>query len=201
MMRSLPTCLVLIIRQRPSAKRVARPLPDLVGPLLIGIVSLLFVAAYRLLGAVAAVIHSLRSLVVLIISVPLLATKIKLISIIAGLLGICGVALLVQRSTARLDGLGLIAMFGAVGMASLATVLTKRWGSPPEMNAIGFTGWTFLFGGLVLLPVTLVFESVPNHLTDRNIGGLVYLVLISGITASAFWFWDCADSGLARSSF
>ena len=30
---------------------------------------------------------------------------------------------------------------------------------------------------------------MPNHLTARNIGGLIYLVLISGIVAYALWFW------------
>ena len=46
-------------------------------------------------------------------------------------------------------------------MMGLATVLTKRWGRPPGMNAIGFTGWTFLLGGLTLLPFTLAFEGLP----------------------------------------
>ena len=154
-----------------------------------GLFPLLFLAAYRLPGGVAAVINSLSPIFVVIISVPLLGARIRSIQILAGLLGLCGVALLVLRSTARLDALGLVAMLGAVIMMGTATVLTKRWGHPPGMNAIAFTGWTFLFGGLALLPVTLIFEGLPDHLTARNLGGLVYLVLISGITAYALWFW------------
>jgi probable blue pigment (indigoidine) exporter len=57
------------------------------------------------------------------------------------------------------------------------------------MNAVAFTGWTFLFGGLALLPITLVFEGLPDHVTARNVGGLIYLVLVSGITANGLWFW------------
>jgi probable blue pigment (indigoidine) exporter len=166
-----------------------------------GLFPLLFIAAYRLPGGVAAVINSLSPLVVVIISVPLLSIKIRPISIIAGLLGIAGVALLVLRSTARLDAVGLIAMLGAVVMVSLATVLTKRWGSPPGMNAIGVTGWIFLFAGLTLLPVTLIFEGLPDHLTGRNIGGLVYLVLISGIAAYALWFWGLRRLSAASITF
>jgi len=97
--------------------------------------------------------------------------------------------LLVLRSDARLDAVGLIAMGGAAAMFSVATVLTKRWGRPEGMTAIGVTGWTFLFAGLTLLPVTLLVEGLPDHLTGRNIGGLIYLVLISGIVAYALWFW------------
>jgi len=57
------------------------------------------------------------------------------------------------------------------------------------MTAIGVTGWTFLFAGLTLLPVTLLVEGLPDHLSARNMGGLIYLVLISGIVAYALWFW------------
>ena len=51
------------------------------------------------------------------------------------------------------------------------------------------TGWTFLLAGITLLPVTLLVEGLPDQLTGRNIGGLVYLVLVSGIVAYALWFW------------
>jgi probable blue pigment (indigoidine) exporter len=189
LMRSLPTGLVLIIGStRPSRNWVLRLL--ILSVLYAsGLFPLLFLAAYRLPGGVAAVINSLSPIFVVIISVPLLGARIRGIQILAGLLGLGGVALLVLRSTARLDAVGLVAMLGAVIMMGSATVLTKRWGHPPGMNAIAFTGWIFLFGGLALLPVTLLVEGLPDHLTARNLGGLVYLVLISGITAYALWFW------------
>jgi probable blue pigment (indigoidine) exporter len=95
----------------------------------------------------------------------------------------------VLRSDARLDVVGLVAMAAAAIMFSVATVLTKRWGLPEGMTSIGVTGWTFLLAGLTLLPATLLIEGLPDHLTARNIGGLIYLVLISGILAYALWFW------------
>ena len=93
------------------------------------------------------------------------------------------------QSDARLDAVGLIAMAGAAIMFSVATVLTKRWGRPDGMTTIGVTGWIFLLAGLTLLPATLLIEGLPDHLTARNIAGLIYLVLISGIVAYAVWFW------------
>jgi hypothetical protein len=78
-------------------------------------------------------------------------------------------------------------MASAAIMFSMATVLTKRWGIPEGMSSIGFTGWTFLLAGLTLLPVTLLIEGLPDQLTARNVGGLIYLVLISGIFAYALW--------------
>jgi len=189
LMRSLPTGLVLIIGSPiPNRRWLARffVLSVLYAS---GLFPLLFIAAYRLPGGVAAVINSLSPLLVVVISVPLLGTKIRAVQVVAGMFGAAGVALLVLQSDARLDLIGLIAMAGAMAMFSVATVLTKRWGHPEGMSSIGVTGWTFLLAGLTLLPITLLVEGLPDHLTARNIGGLVYLVLISGIFAYALWFW------------
>jgi probable blue pigment (indigoidine) exporter len=189
LMRSLPTGLVLIIGSPIPPRRWMARFFVLSVLYASGLFPLLFIAAYRLPGGVAAVINSLSPLLVVVISVPLLGTGIRSIQIIAGVLGVAGVALLVLRSDARLDVVGLIAMGGAAIMFSVATVLTKRWGQPEGMTAVGVTGWTFLFAGLTLLPITLLIEGLPDHLTARNIGGLIYLVLISGILAYALWFW------------
>lgn len=189
LMRSLPTGLVLIIGSPiPNRRWLARffVLSVLYAS---GVFPLLFIAAYRLPGGVAAVINSLSPLLVVVISVRLLGTKIRAVQVVAGIFGAAGVALLVLQSDARLDLIGLIAMAGAMAMFSVATVLTKRWGHPEGMSSIGVTGWTFLLAGLTLLPITLLVEGLPDHLTARNIGGLIYLVLISGIFAYALWFW------------
>ena len=190
LVRSLPTGLVLVIGSRlPPDRRWVIRFAVLSVLYASGLFPLLFVAAYRLPGGVAAVINSLSPLLVVMISVPLLHSRIYAVQVVAGVLGIGGVALLVLRSNARLDPLGLLAMTGAALMMGLATVLTKRWGRPPGMSSLRVTGWTFLFAGLTLLPVTLVAEGLPQDLTARNVGGLVYLVLVSGIVAYALWFW------------
>lgn len=189
LMRSLPTGIVLII----GAK--VPPRGWWLRFLLLSVLycsaffPLLFVAAYRLPGGVASVINSLTPIIVLVLSVPWLGTRIRPVHIVAGVVGVLGVALLVLRSSARLDAWGLVAMTCCVVMMGVSTVLTKRWGHPPGMSATGFTGWTFFLGGLTLLPFTLAFEGVPQHLTGRNIGGLIYLVAISGIAGYALWFW------------
>jgi probable blue pigment (indigoidine) exporter len=189
LMRSLPTGLVLIIGSRIPPRRWMARFFVLSVLYASGLFPLLFIAAYRLPGGVAAVINSLSPLVVIVISVPLLSSHIRRVQIIAGIVGTAGVALLVLRSDARLDVVGLIAMAGAMIMFSVATVLTKRWGRPEGMTSIGVTGWTFLFAGLTLLPVTLIIEGFPRELTARNVAGLIYLVVISGIVAYAIWFW------------
>ncbi len=189
LLRSLPTGLILVVGTRPPDRRWLARLAVLSVLYASGLFPLLFLAAYLLPGGVASVINSISPLLVVVLSVPLLSARIHPAQVGAGLLGIGGVALLVLRSDARLDPVGLLAMTGAATMMGTATVLTKRWGRPPGMSAVGMTGWTFLLAGFTLLPVTLLAEGLPRQISGREVGGLVYLVLVSGVLAYALWFW------------
>ena len=164
-MRALPTGIVLVLGTRPPPREWWGRIALLSVLYCSAFFPLLFVAAYRLPGGVASVINSLSPIIVVGLSVPWLHTKIKPIQLLAGALGVFGVGLLVLRSSARLDIWGLLAMTTCVIMISFAAVLTKRWGFPPDMNAARFTGWTFLLGGLALLPFMLIFEGLPDALT------------------------------------
>lgn len=148
----------------------------------------LFVAAYHLPGGVAALVGSVQPLVVLILGVLVLKETIHRLQIYACLLVVAGVALLVLTPAARLDAIGVLA--GLAGAASMATgiILTKRWGRPPNVGLLGFTGWQLACGGLVLLPVLLTVEGLPEGLTGANITGFLYLGLIGALIAYALWF-------------
>lgn len=150
---------------------------------------LLFVAAYRLPGGVASVINSLGPLVVVVLSVPLLGTVVKGLDVFAGLLAVAGVALLVLNDQAALDAWGLLAMGVGVLMMSLGNILVKRWGTPPGMSSLQLTGWTFLVGGVALVPLTLLLEGLPTELTTRNLWGYAYLIVFGGIVSYGLWFW------------
>jgi len=187
--RSLPTGLVLILGVKRPPRGWRLKFLALSFLYCSAVFPLLFIAAARLPGGVAAVVNSITPIVVVVLSVPWLHTRIRATHVIAGLLAVFGVALLVLRSSARLDAWGLVAMTAYVIMYSAATVLTKRWGWPAGMSARGFTGWTFLIGGLTLLPVMCLAEGLPEHLSARNLGGLVYLFVFSGVVAYTLWFW------------
>lgn len=201
LMRSLPTGIALVIGSRlPNRQWLGRFL--LLSVLWASAAfPLLFLAAYRLPGGVAAVINSLGPICVVLLAVPALGTAIRGLQLVAGALGVVGVALLVLRSNARLDAIGILAMVVVVVMMALGTVLMKRWGNPPGMGPLRVTGWTFLFAGITLLPFTLAFEGLPSSVTPHEVGGLVYLVLVSGIFAYALWFWGIGQLSAASVTF
>ena len=149
--------------------------------------ALLFVAAYRLPGGMAAVLGAIQPLIVAGLSLPLLGRRPSRLTLLAGLLGVGGVALVVLQAVTRPDPLGVLAGLGGAAAMATGIVLGKRWGRPAGVSVLAFTGWQLTFGGLLLAPAALIFEGVPSHLTSTNIGGYIYLAAIN--TLLAYWLW------------
>ncbi len=148
--------------------------------------ALLFVAAYRLPGGVAATVGAIQPLVVVLISWLVLHERQTWQTWLAAIIGFIGVGLLVLGPAARLDGIGLAAALGgAVAMAS-GIVLTKRWKLP--MPPATLTAWQLALGGAFLLPFALAFETPLKELTLNNILGFAYMAIISGGITHALWF-------------
>lgn len=143
--------------------------------------ALLFVAAYRLPGGVAATVGAIQPLVVVMLSVLVLRQPSRWTSWLAALGGLSGIALLVLGPTASFDPLGLLAAAaGAMAMAT-GTILTKKW--QPKVSAMVLTSWQLTAGGLVLLPLALCFEQLPPMLTASQILAYVWLGLVgTGLT-------------------
>ncbi|GAB3211541.1 EamA family transporter [Nocardia tengchongensis] len=202
LMRALPAGLLLlaITRKLPHGQWIGRA--AVLGALNIGIfMPLLFLAAYRLPGGVAAVLGAAAPLFALGIATVALNERLTTRKVLAGVIGLFGVALVVLRATAVLDTVGIIA--GLLGAASMAggTVMTKRWGRPDGVSPLAMTGWQLTAGGLMLLPLAAIVEGAPPALDARNIGGYLYLGLIGTAAAYAIWFRGIAKAPATSVSF
>ncbi|MEL6381827.1 MAG: EamA family transporter [Cyanobacteria bacterium J06626_18] len=186
-LRSLPIGLLLTIglRRLPKGDWWWRIL--VLGGLNIGLFqALLFVAAYRLPGGVAATAGAIQPLLVVLFSWPLLSEKPSKASVVAAIAGFIGVGLLVLGPAARLDGLGVVAAIAGATTMGLGTVLVKRW--KPRVPLMVFTAWQLTVGGLMLLPVALITEGPFTELSKTNLWGFVYLGVIGTGLAYALWF-------------
>ncbi|EMA8956193.1 EamA family transporter [Vibrio fluvialis] len=187
--RSLPAgvLLVLISRAWPTGLWWLRM--AVLGFLNIGLFFYcLFFAATYLPGGMASMVMSIQPVIVMIMSWYLLRANFSSQQLIASGLGILGVGLLVLNSSAELNIEGMLtAILGTLSMA-LGVVLTKKWGRPTGMTMLGFTGWQLLFGGIILLPVSLWLEGIPTQLTSINYLGYGYLSLIGAILGYFLWF-------------
>lgn len=186
-LRALPAgaILALVGRQHPTGSWWAKAL--LLGTLNIaGFFALLFTAAYRLPGGVAATLGAVQPLLATGLAAALLHERSRRTAVLAGVLGVAGVALLVLRPDATLDLPGVLAGLGGATSMATGVVLTKRWARPVPL--LTFTSWQLIGGGLLLLPLALLIEGPPPSLTAANIAGYAWLATAGTGIAYALWF-------------
>lgn len=185
-LRTLPVGLLMLLWLRQLPDRGWWGKIFLLGFLNIGVFqALLFVAAYRLPGGVAATVGAIQPLVVVILSWAVLGARTSWLSWIAAVSGMLGVALLVLGPAAKLDGLGIIAAAGGALAMACGTLLTKKW--QPPVNALVLTSWQLSVGGLFLLPLALSVESLPQSINLTQVQGYLWLGLIGTGLTYVFW--------------
>ena len=153
--------------------------------------ALLFVAAYRLPGGVAAVVGAVGPLVVMGLTWTLDHRRPPALALLAGVLGVMGMAALLLSPGARWDMVGVAAaLVGTLCMAA-GTFWSRRWRS--DLPVLAFTGWQLLAGGVMLAPVAWAVDPPLPALTATHIAGYLYLSLAGALVAYALWF-----RGIAR---
>lgn len=198
--RALPAGLVLVAVTRLLPRGAWWWKAAVLGTLNIGaFFALLFAAAYRLPGGVAAVLGAVQPLLVAVLAVPLLAEPLRARTVALGATGVTGVALIVLTAAARLDLAGVAA--GLAGTAAMAAgvVLTKRWGRP--VPVLAFTGWQLTAGGLLLVPVLLAVEGVPAGVSGSEVAGFAYLATVNTALAYVLWLRGVSLLSAERVSF
>lgn len=145
--------------------------------------ALLFVAAFRLPGAVAGTLGATLPLVLMLLAWLQDGARPSLKWLLLGLMGLAGVLLLLNPS-ANLDPVG-------VACAMLATVLigqSSRWMRHwPVNDLLALTAWQLLLGGLMLIPLAWWLAG-PMPLPDpASAPGLLWLILLN--TALGYWAW------------
>ncbi|MEM8641523.1 MAG: EamA family transporter [Cyanobacteria bacterium P01_G01_bin.54] len=191
-LRSLPIGMLLTIALRRLPQGIWWWRILILGGLNIGIFqALLFVAAYRLPGGVAATAGAIQPLLVVLFAWLILQEKPAKLAIMVAIAGFVGVGLLVLSPGAKLDGVGILAALAGAASMGLGTVLTKRW--QPPVPVLVFTAWQLVVGGALLLPLALVLEGPFTTLSKTNFQGLMYLGIVGTGLAYLLWF-----RGIAR---
>lgn len=148
--------------------------------------SLIFVAAYRLPGGIASLLGAIQPLAVALLAYGILGERLRKRVVAASLAGMAGVALLVLRSTAHLDAIGIAAATAATLCAAVGIILTKHWGRP--MPLVPFVGWQLVIGGTILVAIMSAVEGAPPHLTALNFAGFAWLIGFGTLIAYVLWF-------------
>lgn len=161
--------------------------------------ALLFVAAYRLPGGVAATLGATGPLVVAGLAFLLLGERPTRWRLGWGVAGVVGVGAMVLRGDLAFDLLGILAGLAGTAIMSTGVVLTKRWGRP--VGVLAFTGWQLTAGGLLLVPLTLLVEGAPPALDGRALAGYAWLAIVGTLLAYVLWFQGLSRLPVAALSF
>ena len=186
-LRALPSGLILLAFARELPRGAWWWKSVVLGAVNVGVLfAFLFIAAERLPGGVASTVTAISPLLVALLSWALLGLRPTAVMVLAGVVGVVGVALLVLTPDATLDAVGIVAAVSTTSVFALGTVLTKRWGRPSSL--VAFTAWQLAAGGLMLVPVALIVEGVPDAIGGKAIGGFAYLAVANTALAYALWF-------------
>jgi len=189
MMRSLPAGLIalLIARQLPHGSWWWKSL--VLGTLnMAAFFPLLFLAAQQLPGGVAATLGAAQPIVIAFLAVAILHEKLSLWRVTWGVLGMIGVALVVLGPNAAMSPLGILAGLGGAVSMGIGVVLTKKWGRPEGVSAVGLAGWQLTAAGLVLLLPALLIDGIPPGIDGKAVLGYAWLGLIGALLTYTIWF-------------
>jgi probable blue pigment (indigoidine) exporter len=148
--------------------------------------ALLFIAAYRLPGGLAAVIGAIQPLLVMLLAWSVDRQRSPWLAVVSACAGIIGMAMLLLSPQTALDPLGIGAAFlGAISMA-LGTWLSRRWAL--SLPVVAMTGWQLLIGGIVLLPIALLADPPLYQVTMTQAAGYLWLCVAGAMLAYGLWF-------------
>ncbi|MGW2472801.1 EamA family transporter [Streptomyces sp. NPDC001665] len=188
-LRALPAGLIALAVTRTLPRGAWWGKAAVLGVLNIGLfLPLLFIAAERLPGGVAATLGAAQPLVVAVLAVAVLRQPLAFGPLLWGVTGVLGVGLVVIGPGAELDAAGVAAGLAGAATMGLGVTLTKRWGRPEGIGPLAFAGWQLTAGGLFLAPVTFLAEGAPPAIDGRAALGYLWLGLVGGLLTYALWF-------------
>ncbi|MCA6973174.1 EamA family transporter [Pectobacterium carotovorum subsp. carotovorum] len=187
LIRVLPAGLLLLLftRRFPARRDWWRVL--VLGALNIGVFqALLFVAAYRLPGGLAAVLGAIQPLLVMVLVWAVDHRAPRLATLWSAIIGVVGMAILLLSPQTTFEPVGVAAaLLGAVCMAT-GVWLTRRW--QLDLPVLPLTGWQLFLGGLMLAPVAWVVDAPLPALTLSQYATYIYLCLAGAVISYGLWF-------------
>ncbi|UOO91128.1 EamA family transporter [Vitreoscilla massiliensis] len=192
LIRVLPAGVLLFLftRQFPARHNWWRLL--VLSALNIGIFqALLFVAAYRLPGGLAAVLGAIQPLIVMVLIWAVNGKSPTRLTLVSAIMGVIGMAVLLLSPQTIFEPIGMAAaLLGAACMAT-GVWLTRQWRL--SLSLLSLTGWQLILGGLMLAPMAWLIDMPLPVLGIKEWSAYGYLSLAGALLAYVLWF-----RGIAR---
>lgn len=187
LIRVLPAGILLLLftRRLPAYQDMGRLL--ILSALNIGLFqALLFVAAYRLPGGLAAVLGAIQPLLVMVLSWTVERRTPLKITLWAALAGVFGMAMLLLSPQILFEPVGIAAALLGAGFMATGVWLTRRW--QINLPVMALTGWQLVLGGVMLAPAAWLIDAPLPTLTTLQYAAYTYLSLAGAVVAYGLWF-------------
>lgn len=193
-LRLLPAGIILVLISRHLPKRSEWLRITIMAVLNFAIFHvLLFTAAYRLPGGLAAVVGAVQPLIMMLLIWYVDNRKPAHVALAASIIGVFGMAALLLSPTSTWDLIGILAATAGAILMTFGVFLARRWRT--DMPLLAFTGWQLLIGGILLAPFAAFLDPRLSTLTTKNLIGYGYLSLFGTTLAYVLWF-----NGIAKLS-
>lgn len=187
LLRALPAGLLLLLVARARPRGHWWWKSAVLGVLNVGLFFvLLYLAAQLLPSSLASTIMALAPAALMVLAWPLLGERPRLFAVIGAVVGITGVGMMLFTGVGAVNPLGVLASVAALTSSAVGFVLTKRWA--PSGSVLALTSWQLIAGGLLVLPVAVMFEGAPPALTGSELAGFGYVSVIATAVAFTAWF-------------
>lgn len=193
-LRLLPAGIILVLLSRHFPKRYEWQRIIILAILNFAIFHvLLFVAAYRLPGGLAAVVGAIQPLMMMCLIWFIDHRKPARLALVASIIGVFGMAALLLSPSSTWDFIGVLAATMGAMLMTIGVFLARRWRT--DMPLLAFTGWQLLIAGIILAPLAFIIDPPLIALTNKNIIGYGYLSIFGTTLAYVLWF-----NGIAKLS-
>ena len=193
-LRLLPAGIILLLISRHIPLRSEWPRIIILAILNFAIFHvLLFTAAYRLPGGLAAVVGAIQPLLMMFLIWFVDGRKPAHIALIASIFGVLGMAVLLLSPNSTWDFIGIMAAATGAVLMTCGIFLARRWRT--DMPLLAFTGWQLFIAGILLVPLAWFIDPPLSQLTSNHILGYGYLSIVGTALAYTLWF-----NGIARIS-
>lgn len=187
LIRCLPAGLLLLLMTRRLPARADWWRLLVLGAFNIGLFqALLFVAAYRLPGGLAAVLGAIQPLLVMVLAWAVDGRAPAQITLWAAVAGVAGMAVLLLSPQTRIEPIGVAAALAGTGCMAAGVWLTRRW--QLRLPVLALTGWQLTIGGLMLAPAAWLVDAPLPSLGLTQELAYAYLSLAGALLAYALWF-------------
>lgn len=161
-----------------------------------GVFAAIFISLRTISAGQSSILTFMNPLLVIVIGSLVLGMKYRLIQWIGVLLGFIGVMI-------TLGGqfefqFGTILGFGGAVSWAIATLLVHRWGK--EINTLVLSAYQMLFGGVVLLLCSVIFEEIQFTLNSTSTFVIIWLTIMASVVQFTMWFFVLQQGNPAKVS-